>query len=53
MIHGDHRTSETYDLDEVTRIVRAVDPDYVLAEIPPDRLAAALESYRATGVVSA
>ena len=52
MIHGSHRSSERYGLDVVRDIVRRVAPDYVLAEIPPGRLAPALESYRATGTVT-
>ena len=32
MIHDGHHESETYGLEVVERIVRAVDPDYVLAE---------------------
>ena len=51
MIHDGHRESATYGVDVIKAIVRAVDPDYVLAEIPPDRLDAALASYRATGAV--
>ncbi len=51
MIHSGHRDSPTYGIDVVREIVRAANPDFILAEIPPDRLEAALESYRATGVV--
>ena len=51
MIHDGHRESATYGVDVIKEIVRAVDPDYVLAEIPPDRLDAALDSYRAAGAV--
>lgn len=52
MIHGRHRTAERYGLDEVERLVRALSPDYVLAEIPPDRLPRALDEYRATGKIT-
>ena len=41
MIHGGHRTSEAYGLPVIQEIVRRVDPDYVLCEIPPDRIEAA------------
>jgi len=51
MIHSGHRDSAIYGIDVIKDIVRAVDPDYVLTEIPPDRLDAALASYRATGQV--
>ncbi len=52
MIHGNFRTSERYSLTVLERLIRAVDPDYVIAEIPPNRLDAALKGFRATGRVS-
>jgi hypothetical protein len=52
MIHDEHRTSEAYGIDVVQQIIRRIEPDYVLCEIPPDRLAAALEGFRATGQVT-
>ncbi len=52
MIHGRHRTSVTYDIDRINDLVRAVDPDYILCEIPPDRLETALREYRQEGVIS-
>jgi hypothetical protein len=50
-IHGDHRTSQGYSLEVLEAIVRAIDPDYVLAEIPPDRLGAAQEQFHSTGTI--
>jgi len=35
MIHGEHRTSERWGLDEVRATIRALAPDVVCAEIPP------------------
>jgi len=52
MIHSGHRTSEIYGLDRVRAIVRAVRPDEILCEIPPDRLDTALEQYRTTGEIT-
>lgn len=37
MIHGDHETSEAWGIPEVITTLRALEPDAVLAEIPPDR----------------
>lgn len=37
MIHSGHRTNPQYDLEIVKNLVRQIDPDYVLVEIPPDR----------------
>ncbi len=50
-IHGEHRRSEGYSIDVLKTIVCAIDPDYVLTEIPPDRLSAAQEQFRATGTI--
>ncbi len=52
MIHGGHRTHSAYGIDVVKRMLRAMQPDYVLAEIPPDRLAAATEQFRTTGTIT-
>lgn len=49
MIHGSHRTSERYGLDVLRDAIRAVDPDLVLVEIPPNRFAAAAAQFAATG----
>ena len=52
MIHGEHRTSQRYGLDVVRRLVEAIDPDYWLTEIPPNRLARAVEEFARTGGVA-
>ncbi len=52
MIHGSFRTSRRYSLEVLERLIRAVDPDYVIAEIPPNRLDAAMAGFKATGRVS-
>lgn len=50
-IHGAHRTETAYSIEVLRDIIRDVEPDYVLAEIPPDRIDAAWKSFRATGTV--
>lgn len=52
MIHSGHRTSGKYPLSLVETIVRNVNPDIILTEIPPDRIDAALSSFQQTGKVS-
>ncbi len=52
MIHGGHLTSKRYSLPFLRRVIKNIDPDYVLAEIPPDRLAKAMAGYVKNGVVS-
>lgn len=52
MIHGGHLTSKRYSLPFLRRVIEDIDPDYVLAEIPPDRLANAMTGFTKDGVVS-
>ena len=52
MIHSNHRTSKTYDLDKVKALIRKIKPDYVFCEIPPDRVEEANKQYRETGKIT-
>ena len=45
MIHGGHRTNPNYDIDIVKQLVREINPDYILTEIPPDRYPTARKEY--------
>ena len=45
MIHSGHRTNPNYDLEVVKNLVREIDPDYILAEIPPDRYPTARKEF--------
>ncbi len=38
MIHGKHRTSARFGVETIKQLIRNVDPDLILCEIPPDRL---------------
>jgi len=51
-IHSGHRTSRLYSLKVLERAVRALQPDMVLSEIPPDRIKAAKRSFAETGKVT-
>lgn len=51
MIHGEHRTSDRYGTDVVTGLIRAIAPDVVLVEIPPDRLPTALAEFKESGSI--
>ncbi|WP_419943122.1 YncE family protein [Candidatus Palauibacter sp.] len=51
MIHGGHETSEMFSLDVVRDLVREIDPDYWLTEIPPNRWDRAWAEFRAAGTV--
>ncbi|MFQ5502297.1 MAG: hypothetical protein ACE5EQ_08350 [Phycisphaerae bacterium] len=52
MIHDTHRTSTLYGIDRIKQIVRRIDPDYILCEIPPDRIARATKEFRETNTIS-
>jgi len=52
LIHSGHIDSETYPLSLVEQLIRDINPDYILTEIPPDRLADAAAGFATTGKVT-
>ena len=50
-IHGEHRTSTRYSTATLRRLLEELRPDYVLTEIAPNRLDAAIREFTATGAV--
>lgn len=52
MIHRGHRESEAYSTEVLAEWIRKIEPDYVLTEIPPDRLATAQQQFAATGEIT-
>lgn len=52
LIHSRHVESEKFSLPYLTNVIREINPDYVLTEIPPDRLAEAAAGFAKDGVVS-
>jgi len=51
MLHSGHLDSDRFGLDVVRDLVREIDPDYWLTEIPPNRWARARSEFAATGTV--
>ena len=51
VIHSGHETSELFSLEVFRDLVREIDPDYWLTEIPPNRWDRARAEYQATGTV--
>ena len=51
MLHSGHVDSERFSLDVVRDLVREIDPDYWLTEIPPNRWERARAEFEATGTV--
>jgi outer membrane protein assembly factor BamB len=52
MIHRGHRQSGPFDIDHLKALIKDVNPDYVLTEIPPDRLEEATTQFQETGVIT-
>lgn len=52
LIHSGHVESERFGLLVVEQLIRKINPDYVLTEIPPDRLADAVKGFAETGEVT-
>lgn len=50
-LHGEHLTQETYTLERIGEIIRRVDPEIVLVEIPPDRYDLAWQEFLYSGEV--
>lgn len=44
-IHGGHLTDPVYTTDYLDRLIREIDPDFILAEIPPDRFEEAMNGF--------
>lgn len=51
-LHGDHLDEEVFTLDRLERLIRALDPQVVLLEIPPDRYPTAWDEFVRTGEVT-
>lgn len=51
-IHGGHRTDPVYNIDYLKKLIRKINPDFILTEIPPDRFETAMSGFRKDGVVS-
>ena len=44
-IHSGHLKDSLYNVAFLDRLIRAIDPDYILAEIPPDRMQIAMDGF--------
>lgn len=45
MIHSGHKSSESYGIAELKKIIIEIAPDYILTEIPPDRFPTAMKEF--------
>lgn len=51
-LHGEHRTSRRFGLDVLRRLIAVIGPDFVLTEIPPNRLERASDEFAARGRIA-
>lgn len=51
-IHSGHRTQESYNLEKLTRLIKEINPDIILTEIPPDRFEAAMIGFKRDDTIS-
>ncbi len=52
MIHSGHLTSKRYGIPQLEAIFKAITPDVVLTEIPPDRFEAAAAEFKTTDSIA-
>ena len=52
MIHGGHRQPGPFDIENLKGLVRKIKPDFILTEIPPDRLGQATKQFRESGEIT-
>ena len=51
-IHSGHLTDPVYNVEYLKKLIRNINPDYILTEIPPDRFEAAMSGFKKDGVVT-
>lgn len=51
-IHSGHKTDSVYNIAYLDRLIREIAPDYILAEIPPDRMQAAINGFKRDDSIS-
>lgn len=51
MIHSGHRTQEEYSIEVLTQLIRDINPDLILTEIPPDRFPTAWQEFQETDTI--
>ena len=44
-IHGGHLRDSVYNVAYLDRLIRDIKPDYILTEIPPNRMKAAMDGF--------
>jgi len=51
-IHGGHLTSKEFSVDKLTKLIKEINPDIILTEIPPNRFTEAMEGFKRDDSIS-
>lgn len=51
-IHSGHLTDPVYNVEFLKKLIRQINPELILTEIPPDRFEAAMTQFRRDGVIT-
>ncbi len=51
-IHSGHKTDSVYNTAYLEKLIREIKPDFILAEIPPDRMQAAMDGFKKDDSIS-
>jgi len=51
-IHSGHLTEEVFNIEKLTAIIKEINPDIILTEIPPNRFDSAMESFKRDDSIS-
>lgn len=51
-IHGRHYTDTVFNVSYLTKLIREINPDFILAEIPPDRFQEAVDGFKRDDSIS-
>lgn len=51
-IHNQHLTDSVFNVAYLEKLIKEIKPDYILAEIPPDRMEAAIEGFKRDDSIS-
>jgi hypothetical protein len=51
-IHSGHLTDSVYNVEYLLKLIKEINPDYILSEIPPDRFQAAIDGFNRDDTIS-
>ena len=51
-IHSGHLTDPVYNINYLKKLIKKINPDFILTEIPPDRFDEAMRQFKQDGVIT-